>query len=125
MEEIRVNEERKEGRLQEMERALEVMRDEVREKHSSTLNSLVQQTDSPFVHQILDYLAPLKYRAPPVETFDRVGDPTDHLKIFKGHMTYQGVGDTLMCRAFPLTLRKFAQTHTEEIRPKVVWATAP
>lgn len=47
---IRVNEKRQEGRLQEMERALEVMRDEVRENHSSNLNSFVQQIDSPFVH---------------------------------------------------------------------------
>lgn len=92
-----------------MERALEIMRNEVREKHSVTLSNLVQQTNSPFTHQILEYITSLKYRAPPIEDFDESGDPIDHLEIFKGHMAYQGVGDTLMCQAFSLTLRKSAQ----------------
>lgn len=33
-----------------MKRALEVIQNEVREKHSTTLNNLVLQTDFPFTH---------------------------------------------------------------------------
>lgn len=73
------------------------------------LKLMGQQTDSPFTHQILECPSSPKYYALPVETFDGSGDPTDHLEIFNGHMAYHGVEDALMCRAFPLTLRKSAR----------------
>lgn len=98
------NEECQEGQFREMERLLKAVRDEVKEKYSLTLSNLIEKTDCPFTHQILEYPAWQKYRAPPVEMIDGARDPTNHLEIFKGHMAYQGVPDAIICWAFHLNL---------------------
>ena len=66
---------------------------------SSDLDDLVNRTDSPFTAPVNSF--PL----PQMDSYDGVRDPLDHLETFKTLMHLQGVADTIMCRAFPTTLK--------------------
>ena len=55
---------------QELSRVREVIKGRV----PDTMDTLVQQTESPFTAEVLRYPLPVKFRMPPVETFDGVKD---------------------------------------------------
>ena len=55
------------------------MKEVVKGRALDTMDTLVQQTESPFIAEVLRYPLPAKFRMPQVETFDGVKDPVDHL----------------------------------------------
>ena len=55
------------------------MKEVVKGRALDTMDTLVQQTESPFTVVVLRYPLPAKFRMPQVETFDGVKDPVDHL----------------------------------------------
>ncbi|XP_065619665.1 uncharacterized protein LOC136068131 [Quercus suber] len=77
--------------MQAMKEQMEVMMNTLKGRVSSNLNDLVNRTDSPFTA--------------PIESYDKVKDPLDHLETFKTLMHLQGVADEIICRAFPTTLK--------------------
>ena len=69
------------------------------------MDTLVQQTESPFTAEVLHFPLPEKFRMPQVEAFDGVKDPVDHLNTYKNQMELHGYQDPVRCRAFAITLK--------------------
>ena len=55
------------------------MKKVVRGRASDTMDTLVQQTKSPFTAEVLHFPLIAKFMMPQVEAFDGVKDPVDHL----------------------------------------------
>ena len=77
----------------------------VRGRTPDTMDTLVQQIESPFIVEVLHYPLPAKFRMPHVETFDGVKDPVEHLNTYKNQMELHGYQDPVRCRAFAITLK--------------------
>ena len=83
------------------------MKEVVRGHAPDTMDTLVQQTESPFTAEVLHFPLPAKFRTPQVEAFDEVRDPVDHLNTYKNQMELHGYQDHVRCRAFAITLKGF------------------
>ena len=81
------------------------MKEVVRGRAPDTMDTLVQQIESPFIVEVLHFPLPAKFRMPQVEAFDGVKDPVDHLKTYKNQMELHGYQDPVRCRAFAITLK--------------------
>ena len=66
------------------------MKEVVRGRAPDTMDTLVQQTESPFLAEVLHFPLPVKFRMPQVEAFDGVRDPVDHLNTYKNQMELHG-----------------------------------
>ena len=62
------------------------MKEVVKGRAPNTMDTLVQQTESPFTAEVLHFAFPAKFRMPQVEIFDGVKDPVDHLNTYKNQM---------------------------------------
>ena len=69
------------------------------------MDTLVQQTESPYTAEVLHLPLPTKFRMPHVEAFDDTKDPVDHLNTYKNQMELHGYQDSVRCRAFAITLK--------------------
>ena len=69
------------------------------------MDTLVQQTESPFTAEVLHFPLPAKFRMPQMEAFDGVRDPVKHLNTYKNQMELHGYQDPVRCRAFAITLK--------------------
>ena len=87
--------------VQDLSRVKEV----VRGRAPDTMDTLVQQTESPFIAEVLHFPLPEKFRMPQVEAFDGTRDPADHLNTYKNQMELHGYQDPVRCRAFAITLK--------------------
>ena len=81
------------------------MKEVVKGRAPDTMDTLVQQTESPFTTEVLHYPFPEKFRMPQVEAFDGVKAPVDHLNTYKNQMELHGYQDPVRCRAFATTLK--------------------
>ena len=68
-----------EQRFRSLQQELDRVKEVVKGHSPDTMDTLVQQTESPFTAEVLRYPLPTKFRMPQVETFDGVKDPVDHL----------------------------------------------
>ena len=59
------------------------MKDVVKGRASDSMDTLVQQTESPFTAEVLHFPLPTKLIMPQIEVFDRAKDPVDHLNTYK------------------------------------------
>ena len=84
------------------------------------MDTLVQQTESPFTAEVLSYSLPAKFRMPQVETFNGVKDPVDHLNTYKNQMELHGYQDPVRCRAFATTLKGPALAWFNRIPPSSI-----
>ena len=85
-----------------------------------TMDTLVQQTESPFTAEVLRYPLPAKFRMPQVEAFDGVKDPVDHLNTYKNQMELHGYQDPVRCRAFATTLKGPTMAWFNRIPPSTI-----
>ena len=81
------------------------MKEVVRGRAPNTMDTLVQQTESPFTAEVLHFCLPAKFRMPQVEAFDGARDPVDHLNTYKNQMELHGYQDPMRWRAFAITLK--------------------
>ena len=81
------------------------MKEVVRGRASDTMDTLVQQIESPFTAEMLHFHLPAKFRMPQVEAFDGARDPVDHLNTYKNQMELHGYQDPVRCRAFAIMLK--------------------
>ena len=51
-----------------------------------SMDTLVQQTESPFTAGVLHFPLLTKFRMPHIETFDGTKDPVNHLNTYKNQM---------------------------------------
>ena len=94
-------EQRFKGLQQELSRVKEV----VKGRATDSMDTLVQQTESPFTPEVLHFPPPAKFRMPQIEVFDGAKDPVDHLNTYKNQMELHGDQDPVRCRAFAITLK--------------------
>ena len=94
-----------EQRFRSLQQELGRVKEVVKGRAPDTMDTLVQQTESPFTAEVLRYPLPTKFRMPQVETFDGVKDLVDHLNTYKNQMELHGYPDPIQCRAFATTLK--------------------
>ena len=80
------------------------MKEVVKGRAPDSMDTLVQQTESPFTPEVLHFPLPAKFRMLPV-AFDGARDPVDHLNTYKNQMELHGYQDPVRCRAFAITLK--------------------
>ena len=81
------------------------MKEVVKGRALDSMDTLVQQTESPFTAEVLHFPIPAKFRMPQIEAFDGTKDLVDHLNIYKNQMELHGYRDPVRCRAFAITLK--------------------
>ena len=96
------------------------MKEVVKGRALDTMDTLVQQTESPFTAEVLHFPLPAKFRMPQVETFDGVKDPVNHLNTYKIQMELHGYQDPVRCRAFATTLKSPALVWFNRIPPSSI-----
>ena len=94
-----------EQRFRSLQQELGRVKEVVKGRAPDTMDTLVQQTESPFTAEVLRYPLPSKFRMPQVEAFDGTKDPVDHLNTYKNQMELHGYQDPVRCRAFATTLK--------------------
>ena len=94
-----------EHRFKRLQQELSRVKEVVRGCAPDTMDTLVQQTESPFMAKVLHFPLPTKFRMPQEEAFDGVRDPVDHLNTYKNQMELHGYQDLVRCRAFTITLK--------------------
>ena len=55
------------------------MKEVVKGRALDSMDTLVQQTESPFTAEVLHIPLPAKFRMPRIKVFDGMKDPVDHL----------------------------------------------
>ena len=85
------------------------MKEAVKSRTPVSMDTLVQQTESPFTTEVLHFTLPTKFRMPQVEAFDGMRDPVDHLNTYKNQMELHGYKDPVRCRAFAITVAPLSQ----------------
>ena len=109
-----------EQRFRNLQQEISRMKEVVRGRAPDTMDTLVQQTESPFTVEVLRYPLPAKFRMPQVEIFDGVKDPVDHLNTYKNQMELHGYQDPVRCRAFATTLKGPALAWFNRIPPSSI-----
>ena len=94
-----------EQRFKSLQQELSRVKEVARGRAPDTMDTLVQQTESPFAAEVLHFPFPAKFRMPQVEAFDGIKDPVDHLNTYKNQMELHGYQDPVRCRAFAITLK--------------------
>ena len=79
-----------EQRFKSLRQELSCGKEVVRGRAPNTMDTLVQQTESPLTSEVLHFPLPAKFKMPQVEAFDGVRDPVDHLNTYKNQMELHG-----------------------------------
>ena len=109
-----------EQRFRNLQQELSRVNEVVKGRAPDTMDTLVQQTESPFTAEVLHFPLPAKFRIPQVETFDGVRDPVNHLNTYKNQMELHGYQDPVRCRAFATTLKGPALAWFNRIPPSSI-----
>ena len=109
-----------EQRFKNLQQELSRVKEVVRGRALDTMDTLVQQTESPFTVEVLHFLLPAKFRMAQVEAFDGARDPVDHLNTYKNQMELHGYQDPVRCRAFSITLKGPALAWFNRLSPSSI-----
>ena len=117
---LEVGEQSWEQRFRNLQQELSRVKEVVKGWAPDTMDTLVQQTESPFTAEVLHFPLPAKFRMPQIETFDGVKDPVDHLNTYKNQIELHGYQDPVRCRAFATTLKGPALAWFNRIPPSSI-----
>ena len=81
------------------------MKEVVKGRASDSMDTLVQQAESPLTAEVLHFPPPAKFRMPLIEAFDGTKDLVDHLNTYKNQMEMHGYQDPVRCIAFAIMLK--------------------
>ena len=81
------------------------MKEVIKGQAPDSMDTLVQQTESPFMAKVLHFPLPAKFGMPQIEAFNGAKDPVDHLNTYKNQMELHKYQDPVKCRAFIITLK--------------------
>ena len=79
-----------EQRFKGIQQELSHMKEVVKGRAPDSMDTLVQQTESPFTAEVLHFPLSAKFRMPQIEAFDGTKDPVDHLNTYKNQMELHG-----------------------------------
>ena len=116
----RTEEQTWEQRFKSLQQELSRMKEVIKGCTPDAMDTLIQQTESPFTAEVLRYPLSAKLRMPQVEAFDGVKDPIDHLNTYKNQMELHGYQDPVRCRAFATTLKGPAMAWFNKIPPSTI-----
>ena len=109
-----------EQRFKSLQQELSCMKEVVKGRAPDSMDTLVQQTESPFTAEFLHFPLPVKFRVPQVEAFDGARDPVDHLNTYKNQMELHGYQDPVRSRAFAITLKGLALAWFNRLPPSSI-----
>ena len=95
--------------LKSIGREMDELKNATKEKTTKNLDEMVKRTDSPFTSKVLECLLPLKFRLPPLESYDGLKDPLDYITTFKMNLSMQQTPNEIVCQSFPTTLKGAAR----------------
>ena len=96
------------------------MKEVVKGRAPDSIDTLVQQTESPFTAEVLHFPLPAKFIMLQIEAFNSEKDPVDHLNTYKNQMELHGYQDLIRCRAFAITLKGSALAWFNRLPPSSV-----
>ena len=96
------------------------MKKAVKSRTPVSMDTLVQQTESPFTAEVFHFPLPAKFRMLQVEAFDGTRDPVDHLNTYKNQMELHGYHDPMRYRAFAITLKGLALPWFNKLLPSSI-----
>ena len=109
-----------EQRFKGIQQELSHMKEVVKGRALDSMDTLVQQTESPFTAEELHFPFPAKFRMPQIEAFDGMKDLVDHLNIYKNQMELHGYQDPVRCKAFAITLKGPALAWFNRLPPSLI-----
>ena len=95
--------------LKSIGREMDELKNATKEKTTKNLDEMVKRTDSPFTSKVLECLLPLKFRLPPLESYDGLKDPLDYITTFKMTLSMQQTPNEIVCQSFPTTFKGAAR----------------
>ena len=75
------------------------MKEVVKGRASDSMDTLVQQTESPFMAEVLHFPLPAKFRMLQIEAFDGAKDPSTILTTYKNQMELTWVSGPCMVQS--------------------------
>ena len=96
------------------------MKEVIKGRAPDSMDTLVQQTESPFTAEVLHFPLTAKFRMLQIKAFDGTKDPVDHLNTYKNQMELHGYQDPVRCRAFAITLKGPALAWFNRLPPSLV-----
>ena len=96
------------------------MKEVVKGRAPNFMDTLVQQTESPFMAEVLHFPLLANFIMPQIEAFDGAKDPVDHLNTYKNQIELHGYQDPVRCRAFAITLKGPALAWFNRLLPSSV-----
>ena len=115
-----VEEQSWEQRFKNLQQELSRMKEVVKGRALDSMDTLVQQTESPFIAEVLHFPLPANFRVSQVEAFDGARYPVDHLNTYKNQMELHGYQDPVRCRAFAITLKGPALAWFNRLSPSLI-----
>ena len=109
-----------EHRFKGIQQEFNHMKEVVKGRASDSMDTLVQQTESPFTPEVLHFPFPTKFRMPQIEAFDGTKDPVDHLNTYKNQIELHGYQDLVRSSAFAITLKDPALAWFNRLPPSSV-----
>ena len=96
------------------------MKEVVKGRAPDSMDTLVQQTESPYTAEVLHFPLPAKFRMLQIEAFNGAKDSVDHLNTYKNQMELHGYQDPVRCKAFAITLKGPALAWFNRLSPSSV-----
>ena len=96
------------------------MKEVVKGRAPDSINTLVQQSESPFTAEVIHFPLPAKFRMPQIEAFDGTKNTVDHLNTYKNQMELHGYQDPIRCKALAITLKGLTLAWFNRLPPSSV-----
>ena len=109
-----------EQRFKGIQQELNHMKEVIKGRAPDSMDTLVQQTESLFIAEVLHFPLLAKFRMPQIEAFDGTKDLVDHLNTYKNQTELHGYQDPVRCRAFAMTLKGPALAWFNRLPPSSV-----
>ena len=68
----------------------------------------------------MDKPPPDGFRMPPMDKYDGIGDPINHVLTFDALLLLHNISDAIKCKAFPQTLKGPGQTWYRQLAPNLI-----
>jgi hypothetical protein len=105
-------------RMAEFDKKLAIMEAEKKGRAKDIFTDrMLQGTGSPFSPRVEAHQLPENFKAPPMISYQGIGDPYEHIEDFRSHVRLLGIPDEVACRAFPLTLSGSARKWFRKLPP--------
>jgi hypothetical protein len=100
--------------------ALSQTMDQMRDRKESLVDNLFQHKESIFTEEVSNFDLPGRFKVPDIPVFLGSEDPVEQLDNFQSHVSLHKTPDSVVCRAFPLTLLGKARDWLRNLPPRSI-----